>query len=475
LLKLILISPLLFITYAHAYCGNINLGPLYHSQINSDYEKEYSALGPFIIHRESKDYSEFGFRPFFHKTTKKRGDVKELEFIYPLASYKKRENFSWFQSLLFIFVYNTEINPSGFKNKEISLFPFIFYNKEENPDNDYFAFFPLYGNLKNKFLKDEINFFLFPIYLRTEADGGISKNYVWPFITTYSGELEGFRAWPIGGKRIDKFNKSSNEFVLWPIYVKREKEFYGEHFYIKSIFPFYSDAYIHGVSSRGYMWPFYQHTINHNKGNERWDVPWPIFNITKGGKTNQTRIFPFYSKAVRNENDSDGYIMWPVYKYKNIDLETYRRTKKSLFLIIYKDVKEEPLIEGARSQRKIDLWPLFTYKKDASGNKIFHIFTIFEPFVSSNDRLYRNYSSFWRLFVWEKSGDNISRSSFLWNLVSSYKDDNSFIFDIRPIFPLFNYSRQKDNKSWNILGGMIGFGNKDGRNILKFLYIPIKV
>jgi hypothetical protein len=475
LLKYILILPLLFITYAYAYCGGINLGPLYHSKINSDYEKEYSALGPFIIRRESKDYSEFGFRPFYHTTTMKSEDIKELEFIYPLASYKKKEKFSWFQSLVHIFVYNTEINRSGFKNKEFSLFPFIFYNKEENPDNNYFAFFPIYGNMKNKFTFDEINFFLFPIYSRSVDDGGVSRNYVWPFVTTYSGELEGYRLWPLKGKKYDNFHKSSSEFTIWPIYVKREKEFYGEHFYIKSIFPFYSDAYIHNVSSRGYMWPFYQHTVNHNKGNERWDVPWPIINITKGEQSDHVRVFPFYSKAVRNENDSDGYILWPVYRYKNIDLETYRISKKSWFLIIYKDEKKEPIVEGGREQRKIDLWPLFTYKRDALGNKNFHIFTIFEPFVRSNDRLYRNYSSFWRLFVWEKSGDNVARSSFLWNLVSSYKDDSSFIFDIRPIIPLFNYTRQEENKSWNILGGIIGFGNKDGRNILKFLFIPIKV
>ncbi|MGI9534606.1 MAG: hypothetical protein ACR2NW_06620 [Thermodesulfobacteriota bacterium] len=471
---LFLIFFILF-SFSEAYPGGINLGPLYHPTINSEYDEEYSALGPFIIHRKSKDYSEFGFRPFYHTTTKKRGDVRELEFIYPMASYKEKENFTWFQSMLFLFVYNTETSRSGFKNKELTLFPFIFYNKEEDTENNYFAFFPIYGNLKNKFGTDNVNFFLFPLYMRTENDGGITQSYLWPFISSYSGELEGGKFWPIRGKRRSKDNQFYNEFLFWPIYVKREKEFYGDRFYIKSIFPFYSDSYVHGVSSRGYIWPLYQHTTNHNKNTERWDIPWPIFNITKGETVNQTRIFPFFSKSKRYENDEDGYIMWPVYKYKNIDLDTYRRSKKSFFLIFYKDIKEEPIADGVKPKRKIDLWPLFTYKKDADGYKNFHIFTIFEPFVPSNDRLYRNYSSFWRIFVWEKSADNVTRSSFLWNLVSSYKDDERFVFDIRPIIPLFNYSRHQDNKSWNILGGIIGYGTKGGKNILKFLYIPIKV
>jgi len=458
-----------------AYSGEINLGPLYNSSINSDYEREFSALGPFITYKKSEEHSEYGFRPFYHKTVKKRGDVKELEFIYPLTSYKKKENFSWFQYQFFLLVYNTETTKSGYKNKEINFFPFVFYNNEEDTNNNYLALFPLYGDMKNKFGKDDIRFFLFPLYMKTDVNDEITTSVMWPFISSYSGQLEGGRFWPIAGKRTDNNKKGYHEFLFWPVYVKREREFYGDKFYIKSIFPIYSDAYFHGVSNRGYFWPFIQHTVNHNNGNERWDVPWPIFNITRGGTDYQKRLFPFYSRARRNENDEDGYILWPIYRYKNVDLESHRRYKKSFFLIFYKDVRQEPIVEGFKPKRKIDFWPLFTYTKDGAGRKNFHIFTVFEPFIHSNDRLYRNYASFWRIFVWEKTEDNVTRSSFLWNLVSSYSDEDSFVFDIRPVIPLFNYSRYEVNKSWNILGGILGYGTKNGKNILKFLYIPIKV
>ena len=460
---------------SEAHSGNINLGPLYHSLINSDYEKEFTALGPFIFYKKSKEHIEYGFRPFYHKTIKKREGVEEFEFIYPLASYKKKENLSWFQAQLFLLVYDTETTNSGYKNKKINFFPFIFYNNEENKKNNYFAFLPFYGNLKNKFAKDNIRFLFFPLYMKTEVDGEVTKSIMWPFISFYSEQLEGVRFWPLVGKRTNKNKGSYREFLLWPIYVKKEREFYGEKFYFKSIFPVYSNSYFHGVSRRGYFWPFIQHTVNHNRGNERWDVPWPFFSITKGRKDNQTKIFPFYSRAERNERDEDGYILWPVYKYSNVDLASYRRYKKSFFLFLYKDIKEEPLIDGIKLKRKIDFWPIFTYEKDASGNKIFHIFTIFEPFIHSNDRLYRNYASFWRVFVWEKSNDNVTRSSLLWNLVSLYKNHNRFIFDVRPIIPLFNYSRHEVNRSWNILGGFIGYAAKDKKNILKLLYIPIKI
>lgn len=84
------------------------------------------ALGPFITYRKNGGYSEFGFNPFYHRILKERENIEEYEFLYPLASYKKKGNFSWFQYQLFLLTYNTEITPSGYKNKEFNLFPSFF-------------------------------------------------------------------------------------------------------------------------------------------------------------------------------------------------------------------------------------------------------------------------------------------------------------------------------------------------------------
>lgn len=452
----------------------INLGPLYRPVKNSKYEREFTALGPFITYKRSKEHSEFGLRPFYYKKVMRKNKTKEIELLYPMTSYKATEDRSWFQYQFFLLTYETRTDASGYKNKEFNLIPFIFYNSEKNPDNDHFAFFPFYGNIKNKFAKDYIKFVLFPLYIRTESDGEITRSVIWPFISRYDGEHKGGKVFPIAGKRTNEKKGIHDRFLFWPVYVEREKVSHGERSYFKSVFPLYSKFHSYGISNTGYFWPFVQHTINHKKDSERWDIPWPFINVTRGKTTNQTSIFPFYSKTKKNKDDEDGYILFPLYRYKNITLSSYRRHKKSFFLFVYKDLKDEPIVDGVKPKRKIDLWPIFTYRKDPSGRENLHLFTIFEPFIHSNERLYRNYAPLWRIFTWERSADNITRSSFLWNLVSLYKDEKMFVLDIRPILPLFSYSSGIIGKSWNILGGFIGYSSEGGRKKLKLLYIPIK-
>lgn len=453
----------------------IDLGPLYHPVKNSRYEKEFTALGPFVTYKKGQEGSELGFRPFYYRTVMERDKTRELEFLYPMASYKKAGDRSWFQYQLFLLSYESLTDSSGYKSKELTLFPFIFYNSEKDPKDNHFAVFPFYGSIKGKLARDEIKFLFFPLYVKTESEDEITKSLFWPFLSRYEGKHRGGRFFPVFGKRTNESKGMYEKFLFWPVYVKKEKEFYGETAYFRSIFPLYSESYSYGILNRGYFWPFVQQTTNQKKGDKRWDLPWPIFNFTRGKTTNQIRIFPFYSRTRKNENDEDGYIMFPIYNYKNLTLESYRRERKSVFFFLYKDLKEKPIVEGTQPRRRIDMWPLFSYNKDSLGNRNLHALTVFEPFIRSNDRLYRNYAPMWRVFTWERSADNITRSSLLWNTVSVYRDEKDFVFNISPFMPLFKYFSGKSGMSWNIMGGLIGYSSKGGGSTLKILYMPIKI
>lgn len=480
-----IISIVIFLfSCINAYPNDFNLGPLYHRNLDSEYKTDYDALGPFITFKRDQDHSEFGFRPLFYSLNNQEKDITEFDFLYPLSSYKRRGNSSSGQILFHLIKYESELNESGFMDKEFDFFPFIFYRNFENSEQNHFAFFPFYGNLKNKFSKDQIRFFLFPLYLESRSEEDITKSFVWPFISSYSGGHKGFRVWPLWGKRVREKDSLDQTFALWPIFVRSEKVFYGEKVYSFSLLPFYSESRYPNITHKSYFWPFINHVVDEKSGYERWDTPWPFINFTRGyePETNgsefhsrdsqtQTRIFPIYSTSRKGDEDRDGFILWPVYRYSRVKLENNILDKKSLFLFLFRDIRLIPSGENGKSGRRIDLWPLFTYEKDDKGKTYFHTFTILEPFIRSNNRLYRNYASFWRIFEWRRNADYEIYSSFLWNLYTMYKGENFLSIEIRPILPVFSYKRMGYQESFSLFGGLIGYKEKDEKNVFKFLYI----
>lgn len=213
--------------------------------------------------------------------------------------------------------------------------------------------------------------------------------------------------------------------------------------------------------------------MDKRKGIERWDVPWPLINFTRGEKE-ENRVFPFYASEIDGD-DEEGFFLWPLYRFNKTTLEDYKRTRKTILLFLYSDIKEEPIIEGGRNARRIDLWPLFSYKRDEEGNRSFHLLSILEPFLPNNEGIERNYSSFWRLFEWKKYKDGRSVSSFLWNSFRRETDEEKTEVEVKPIIPIFSYKDWREGSKVYIFGGLLGYKSDSNKKTFKFLFIPINV
>jgi hypothetical protein len=67
------------------------------------------------------------------------------------------------------------------------------------PEN-YTALVPFYGRLKNRLMRDEIYFVMFPIYSETRKRGVVTDNYLYPFGHLRHGDgLHGWQVWPLAG------------------------------------------------------------------------------------------------------------------------------------------------------------------------------------------------------------------------------------------------------------------------------------
>ena len=454
---------------------DFSLGPLFDSdQDKTQQTQEVDALGPFITSKKTETRFEYGFHPLFYLVEDTEKDSTEFDFLYPVATYDRRENDRRFQFFFYLLFYETVQTRSGFVENEFHLFPFIFGKNAEDENDSYFALFPIYGNLKNKFARDEINFLLFPLFLRTKKDEATNYSFLWPFFGYYTGGgQKGFKFWPLFGYR-KKEGSFDEKFALWPVFASKRRVFYGEEIRSLSVLPFYSVVESDQRSQTTYLWPFFNHLVDKKKGIERWDVPWPFFNFTRGKEVEETRIFPLYSSE-KSEKDEEGFFLWPLYRYDRGTFEDYKRTRNSVLFILYSDIKEEPIIEGGKSGRRIDFWPLFSYKRDREGNLSFNFLSILEPFLSYNEGIERNYSSFWRLYQWKRYNDGRKTSSFLWNTFKSESGKEGIKINLQPIIPIFSYKDWEDESKIYFLGGLFGYKSDHYKKTIKLFYIPINI
>jgi hypothetical protein len=88
---------------------------------------------------------------------------------------------------------------------------------ETEEGEDYAGLFPLIGRLLKRYGKDEIHFYLWPLYSDSLSEGARTRNFLWPFFSFTSGEKKkGYRIWPIYGRK-EEVGVSTQAFLLWPI------------------------------------------------------------------------------------------------------------------------------------------------------------------------------------------------------------------------------------------------------------------
>lgn len=470
------------------YAGGLGLGPLYeHREVPGGLEERTEMLGPVIVSSMDGPREELGFRPLFYWASDGDADTQSLDVLFPFSSYRSKRGEVSFHALFHIVGYKESLYAGEHEERELTLFPLLFTRSSSAPERGYFALFPIYGSMNGKFFRDEIEFFLFPLYLKTTKGAQTTTSYLWPVFAVHSGEgQKGFRVWPLFGYR--KQEQQEVKFALWPVFVQSSRVFYGEEIESSSVFPLYSTVRSERGHHTTYLWPFINHTLDKERGYERWDVPWPLANYTRQlddrsreeeGYKHQRRLFPLYSRDVSGR-DSDGFFLWPLYRYNVRYMADHTRRRTSFLLFIYQDTRETARYPGARDTRRVHLWPLLTYERDTDGHRNISVISPLGPFLMHNKGVERNYEPLWTIFSWKKTPEGYHRSSFLWNTFVTESDGSRLKVRLRPIVPLFSLKKSERGTKVSFLGGLLGYSRKDGedgvrKRRLKLLYIPFTI
>ncbi len=402
-------------------------GPLWYSE--ERWETEFDSEPP-RWGEVTDAVRTLAFPPLFSRQEIPRVDGLGWDFVYPLITYDRYGAERWFQ-VLQLLSFSAGRDATGVAWEKFSFFPFYFQRRASDSSMNYTAVWPFCGHVEKRFFRDEVDWVLWPAYVRTRKKEIVTHNLLAPFFHTRSGPgLTGWQFWPLVGMEHQTVTRRTNFlgdletvpghesfFALWPILFHNDAMLGTTNPVQQSVFlPWFSFQLSPAKDIRTYLWPLGVTLTDDREHDYRQvDVAWPLIGFGRGATRKLDRVFPLYSRSEWDQGES-GTILWPAYRYRNSRSAVFERRATYGLLGMYANVKEQSLETGAKA-RRTDLWPLFISRRDTAGNQRFQMLALLEPFLPRNDGVTRNYSLVWSLWRSEHDQKTGRRSqSLLWNL-----------------------------------------------------------
>jgi hypothetical protein len=132
------------------------------------------------------------------------------------------------------------------------------------------------------------------------------------------------------------------------------------------------------------------------------------------------------------------------------------RQRTRILFFLYSDNIERSTETGV-SRRRVDFLPLFTHRRDLTGNEQLQVLTILEPLFPNNKSIERDYSPLYAL--WRSQSNpraGAASQSLLWNLYR--RDTTPETKKISLLFGLFQYQSGPNGRRWRV--GFVPFGKR---------------
>jgi hypothetical protein len=436
----------------------LEAGPLVHEfrlTLEPGWRREM--LGPLLFNESREDgRKSWGFAPLFVHEGNAGTDHEEYDVLYPLLTYDRfGDEYRWQLAQWISFSGRRTIDDEP--SHGINLFPFFFSSFSSNPTNSYWALFPVYGHLINRFFRSEVRFVLAPLYVQSRRGDLITENYVYPFFHRRHGGAQGWQFWPLYGtehrepKRITDSEGDTRlipgydkHFVLWPLWLYQRGEIGTENPTVT-----YGSLPLFGVRRSPLLNSefllLFNHTVDREKHYREWGTPWPLVVFARGEGKTANRVWPLFSRVDKGPLHTEFYA-WPLWYRHTADLPNLYRDRKRIVFFLWSDLTERNKKTG-REFRRRDLWPLFTHRQDLNGNTRLQIFAPVEPMLPNNKSFERGWSPLWSLWRAEHSSKTgASSQSLLWNLWRRDATTNSVRTSF--LFGIVKTERTEEGRRW---------------------------
>lgn len=500
-----LVVCVLSLALASSVANAASAGPLLtRFPLTLDEGHRTEAVGPLFYKQVKDSEKTWAVPPLFSYTRDKIADAEEFDLAYPLMTYDRFGSEYRWQLFQLLSLAGGQNQKETAQNR-FTIFPFYFQQRSPDPDLNYTALFPIYGHLKNRLFRSEIDFALWPLFVKTVRSGDVTTcNYLYPFFhLRYGDGLRGWQFWPIVGHEHKEVTTRTNEwnevetipghdkrFVLWPFFFDETRETGTDNpEKYQALLPFYSCLRSPRRDSTSYLWPLGV-TVTDDRGQKyhEVDAPWPFVVFANGEGKTTSRIWPFFSRA-NNTNLESNFYLWPLYKYRRVHAGALDRERTRILFFLYSDTTEKNTETGA-ARHRTDLLPFFTRQQDFNGNRRLQLFAPLEPILPASKSIERDYSPLWS--VW-RSEDNpktgATSESLLWNLYR--RDATPTAKKCSILFGLFKYQSDEKDRRLRLCYGLLKHqsdseserlrlflgllkyqSDRDGKQ-LRLMYIPV--
>ncbi len=380
-------------------------------------------IGP-LVERARLETGErlLAVRPFYsHEETADEPFRSVTDILWPVGSFRQRdERRSW----RFFPAYGTGNDaPAADGAHRFRLLP-IFFEGRTRAGEDYWALFPLYGQIRDFLGLGHVRFVLFPLYATADSRETHTRTILWPFYLTRHGpDIEQFRLWPFYGKREVEGRKAhTRHFVLWPFWsdIRMENEAIQGHGFV--LFPLYGRSrFTRGRKGEETGWtvlpPFFSH-VRGEDGYRALRAPWPFIRQTDDGDERQRHWWPFYGTTT-NALRRDWYALWPIVSSTRAELPREQIRQFAIHPFYYQETRlERPRPDAGDApvtDRYRRVWPLFSWQRGAAGSQVrVPELTLFRRSAA----IERNWAPLWSLFVRRERADGARVTDLLWGLAA---------------------------------------------------------
>jgi len=425
-----------------------------------------SILGPLFKREQIGSTTRTALRPLFF--TSSSVESSESDIFYPLASTSSADGDSETQIFRF---YQKRISRAGTSEETNATMLFPFYiSGESEKYGPYRSYFPIHGDIYQRFWRDEYHYTLFPLYGRTVKNGTTSTNWLYPFFNTVSGDKEsGFQLWPLYGQS-SKEGVYSKRFVLWPFYNSERLKLNSDNpTENRNLLPFYASSRSPQRSSTHIPWPFCGVVRDGTGQSIERDLFWPFWVTAQGADYSINRYMPFYAESKIKDSNST-WFLWPLYRHESITSTTFRQEKSSLLYFLFSR-SDESWPESGKDRARSAFWPLYAWKRDESGLRLLSMPALAEAVIWT-DGVERNWAPLWRLLIvrWDDQRNNAV--SLFWNLYWQERRGTELAWELSP---LVSYRSTGSGTEFKVLKGLFSYDDGKEATSISLFWIPFRL